>query len=265
MVPCRNDVDEKLLMSSSSTAPQEDDDDVATFACSLNRGKHWHSYLCNGICSGSSSSILQMLVVASHFYAIVVVGPSIVAAAAASTPGSGRTLPPISHRQTWLFSTEAAASATMDIINTPFQEMMRRTIHNEKEKKIEQQGNEKEEKKRSEDKNILISLLSSDPATMLFDAAQILMQDRTPPAPDDAATEGHNEKDTCAARTKRELFLQRVEYFQDARLILLPQTVGLVMLPVLMIPSLVAPADAMVPGMGTNRQEKVPPKYSRSD
>lgn len=243
-----------MLLFSSVLQSSSSSEDVHAFARSMNRGHHWYTHLREGVCSSSSassSSLLQMLVVAAHMYAICVAGPSVMAYA--SPPAMAR-------RQAWLVSPFAPS---LFQIKTPLHEKTVSRAHEEDDRKQQQQQLKKQNSDSSNNNILLLNLMfSSDPATMLFDAAEYLMRERTPPPPPSSSSSGKGEEDGNSTEKgeKRKKTFSGEEasaavgdnYFHDTRLIMLPQMVGLVMLPVLLIPSFVIPGSSVVPGMSSS-------------
>lgn len=204
----------------------QQEEEVVAFALRLNRGQHWHTYLKQGLllASSSSTNAMHLLIMAAHYYAIVHVAPTM---SSLSARGYGK--PAIADRQLWLFDPQ----------NPPLKLEIAMPWSASKEAgkdkaKVKADG-ESEEAKADEKNGKLLTLLTSDPATMLYDAAQILMAERQAPPPP--------RKKQCHPTNERPAF------FRDARLIMLPHTIGLIMLPVLLVPSLLAPGDGMVPGI----------------
>jgi hypothetical protein len=198
-----------------------------------------------------------MLVVAAHLYAISVAAPSVVSAALTSGMS-----PVMVQKQGWLLLPHGGGSSSPFFIMTPVHDYIFSLHVNHsssssddddggagtKKKNAGKNQKQQQEEERSR-QQLVLNLLSSDPATMLFDAAQYLMQDRNPPpTPPSSSSSSSSSAEQKARKEDR-----NISYFKDARLIMLPQMIGLVMLPVLLIPSLVAPAGAMVPGMGSGQ------------
>jgi hypothetical protein len=186
-----------------------------------------------------------MLVVAAHMYAITVAGPSVVS----NVPYSSS---PMARKQGWILDPLAARSLLQ--LATPVQEVLdirnrRRAVvknpHGDDDDDDSSDGQQQQQSEQAiaaSNLMLLKLIFSSDPATMLFDVAQYLMQDRMPPPP----PQGEQEKKKAQ---EQRITVDQVSYIQDSNLIMLPQMVGIIALPILLIPSLIAPMGAMVPGM----------------
>lgn len=259
----------------------DEDREVDAFVRQLNHGQHWHTFLARGIVSASATPLLlQTLVVAAHYYAVAVVGPS-VARSSASSSSPVPSPHSIFSIQPWMTKKSAARGERAAIV-TPFHVYMASSISSSSSRAAGAEEGEQQTKgddmrstsSTSSSSNLILTILSSDPATMLFDAAQLLMQDRMPPpSPSsgqkdqqqrraeqggDDAEASEADKPTCRSQhhvpCNEYLDTHAGDYMQDARLIMLPHTLGLLMLPLLLIPSLMAPSGAMVPGVGGRYQ-----------
>lgn len=233
-------------------AARAEEEEIAAFALRLNHGHHWHTHLRRGLLSASKA--VQLLVMAAHYYAIVHVAPSMALLAA---KGHGR--PSIADRQTWLFSPGRGSAGRSHSIEVPFYapntykamlEKLKREKEEEEEEKQKPQG---DEAAAAAGRDKLLSILMSDPATMLFDAAQILMAERQPPGPKKEEEDARQQKQQpkCSASSGRGG--EKIRFYKDPRLIMLPQAIGLVVLPMLLVPSLLAPTNAVVPGVPGRR------------
>lgn len=221
-----------------AAARQEEEEEIAAFALRLNRGHHWHTHLRRGLLSANTS--VQLLVIAAHYYAIVHVAPSMALLAA---KGHGR--PSIADRQTWLFSPGGSGSSTnrSHSIELPFFY----SPASDHAAKLQQKLREEQSQAADEsalDKNKLLSILMSDPATMLYDAAHILMAERQAPPSTGKQEEKQQQQQRCSLNRD-----EKISFYEDPRLIMLPQAIGLVILPMLLVPSLLAPPNAVVPGV----------------
>jgi hypothetical protein len=213
-------------------AIHDDDMEVYEFSRELNHGHDWHGFLVAGIVSNAAPCLLNVLVVAAHCYAVSVVRPSISAAASAGSA-----------------SANPAGRRPISMISTPFDGYLAASarLQTDDKKKTSISGEENSSSQPVAGKNnFLLTILSSDPATLLFDAASYMMM---MPADDDD-DERNPITDPGPKKQQNENMTTEEEFYEDARLIMLPYTIGMVMLPVLMIPSIMAPSDAMVPGMG---------------
>lgn len=182
--------------------------EVSAFALRLNQGQHWFLHLHHGLVS-SSCTAMQLLVVAAHYYAIVHVAPSMASLAA---KGYGR--PAIADKQAWLF--DGVKLPYSPRIANPF------SMQDEKQSKSEGPAPPPPPLKKPEangegslSKESILSILTSDPATMLYDAAQLLMAERQPPpSPPTSDADAPVGEGKCAAHPTRP------KYFEDARYVL---------------------------------------------
>ena len=194
-----------LKISRMPPLPQDTEEfEVSAFALRLNGGQHWHAHLHHGLVS-SSCNAMQLLVVVAHYHAIVHVAPSM---ASLSAKGYGR--PGVATLQTWLFDDSAKVPYSASIATPFFSELPKQPITHEEDTKQPplQSGMSAE---------TLMSILSSDPATMLYDAAQLFMAERQPIVAKKEEADQNAEKQCPDAVLPKKHEFYKVGVFQNLR------------------------------------------------